>query len=80
MYEHGMRLGREVPGKQGLQRQAQCYLSALNSLRLVKPEYAWIIKPNPLPRAQVRVSYFCTAQKRVYLKVICWFCRKKESN
>ncbi|XP_060553700.1 nuclear pore complex protein Nup160-like [Ruditapes philippinarum] len=45
MYEHGMRLGREVPGKAGLQRQAQCYLAALNALRLVKPEYSWIIKP-----------------------------------
>ncbi|KAL4225759.1 hypothetical protein ACF0H5_016448 [Mactra antiquata] len=45
MYEQGMRLGCEVPGKQGLQRQAQCYLSALNALRLVKPEYSWIIKP-----------------------------------
>ncbi|XP_052801877.1 nuclear pore complex protein Nup160-like [Mya arenaria] len=45
MYEHGMRLGREVPGRQGLQRQAQCYLAALNALRLVKPEYSWIIKP-----------------------------------
>lgn len=40
-----MRLGREVPGKAGLQRQAQCYLAALNALRLVKPEYTWIIKP-----------------------------------
>ena len=61
MYEHGMRLGREVPGKQGLQRQAQCYLSALNALRLVKPEYAWIIKPTPVPRAHVSytdLNYF----------------------
>ena len=56
MYEHGMRLGREVPGKQGLQRQAQCYLSALNALRLVKPEYTWIIKPTPLPQSNTHVS------------------------
>lgn len=45
MYEHGTRLGREVPGKRGLERQAQCYLATMNVLRLVKPEYAWIVKP-----------------------------------
>ncbi|XP_071104860.1 nuclear pore complex protein Nup160-like isoform X1 [Haliotis cracherodii] len=45
MYEHGMRLGRELPGLKGLQRQAQCYLAALNALRLVRAEYAWIVKP-----------------------------------
>ncbi|ESO97630.1 hypothetical protein LOTGIDRAFT_228261 [Lottia gigantea] len=45
MYEYGMRLGREVPGLKGLQRQAQCYLATLNALRLGKPEYAWIVKP-----------------------------------
>ena len=47
MYEHGKRLGCELPGLKGLQRQAQCYLAALNALRLAKPEYAWIV--NPLP-------------------------------
>lgn len=45
MYEHGMRLGREVPSKQGLQKQAHCYLAAMNALRLVNPMYAWIVKP-----------------------------------
>lgn len=45
MYEHGMRLSRECPGKRGLQRQAQCYLAAMNALRLVDPNYAWIVKP-----------------------------------
>ncbi|XP_062566399.1 nuclear pore complex protein Nup160-like isoform X5 [Saccostrea cucullata] len=45
MYEHGMRLGREVPSKQGLQKQAHCYLAAMNALRLVNPMYAWIVRP-----------------------------------
>ncbi|KAL5007266.1 hypothetical protein ScPMuIL_016072, partial [Solemya velum] len=45
MYEHGMRLGREMLNLRGLQRQAQCYLAALNALRLVNPDYAWIVKP-----------------------------------
>ncbi|WAR01460.1 NU160-like protein [Mya arenaria] len=58
MYEHGMRLGREVPGRQGLQRQAQCYLAALNALRLVKPEYSWIIKPTIPTRPSVSGSRF----------------------
>lgn len=58
MYEHGMRLGCEVPGKQGLQRQAQCYLSALNALRLVKPEYSWIIKPTLVTKQNVNDFYY----------------------
>lgn len=45
MCEHGMRLGQEIPGLKGLQRQAQCYLAAMNVLRLVKEDYAWIVKP-----------------------------------
>ncbi|XP_078332937.1 nuclear pore complex protein Nup160-like isoform X1 [Crassostrea virginica] len=45
MYEHGMRLGREVPSRQGLQKQSHCYLAAMNALRLVNPMYAWIVKP-----------------------------------
>ena len=45
MYELGMRIGREVPGLKGLQRQAKCYLAALNALQLVDAKYAWIIKP-----------------------------------
>ncbi|XP_070200542.1 nuclear pore complex protein Nup160-like isoform X2 [Littorina saxatilis] len=45
MYEHGLRLGREMAGVRGLQRQAQCYLVAMNVLRLVHPDYAWIVKP-----------------------------------
>ncbi|XP_052227575.1 nuclear pore complex protein Nup160-like isoform X1 [Dreissena polymorpha] len=53
MYEQGMRLGREVSGRVGLQRQAQCYLAALNALRLVRPEYSWIIKPAPSARVNL---------------------------
>ncbi|XP_072290755.1 nuclear pore complex protein Nup160 [Eucyclogobius newberryi] len=45
MFELGMRLGREVRSRAGLQRQVNCYLSALNCLRLIRPEYAWIVQP-----------------------------------
>uniref|UniRef100_A0A3Q3EQK3 Nucleoporin 160 n=1 Tax=Labrus bergylta TaxID=56723 RepID=A0A3Q3EQK3_9LABR len=41
----GMRLGREVRTRQGLQKQVNCYLSALTCLRLIRPEYAWIVQP-----------------------------------
>lgn len=53
MYEHGMRLGREVPSKHGLQKQAHCYLAAMNALRLVNPMYAWIVKPAAGTETQV---------------------------
>ncbi|XP_064599845.1 nuclear pore complex protein Nup160-like [Liolophura sinensis] len=52
MYEYGRRLGQELPNLKGLQRQAKCYLAALNALRLVDPKYAWIVKPLPQPRLQ----------------------------
>ena len=55
MYEHGMRLGREVPSRQGLQKQALCYLAAMNALRLVNPMYAWIVKPTAGNEMQVRI-------------------------
>ncbi|XP_078662026.1 nuclear pore complex protein Nup160-like [Branchiostoma floridae x Branchiostoma belcheri] len=45
MYEYGLRLGRELPGVKSLQKQAKCYLAAINTLRLVDPKYAWIVKP-----------------------------------
>ncbi|KAM9377512.1 nuclear pore complex protein Nup160 isoform 2-T2 [Pholidichthys leucotaenia] len=45
MFEFGMRLGREVRTRLGLQKQVNCYLSALNCLRLIRPEYAWIVQP-----------------------------------
>ncbi len=47
MYEQAMRLALEVPTLGGLQQQAKCYLAAINSLRLVHPNYAWIVKPVP---------------------------------
>nr|XP_055048716.1 nuclear pore complex protein Nup160 [Misgurnus anguillicaudatus] len=46
MFEYGMRLGREVRTLLGLQKQVNCYLAALNCLRLVQPEYAWIVQPS----------------------------------
>ncbi|XP_020647772.3 nuclear pore complex protein Nup160 isoform X1 [Pogona vitticeps] len=45
MFEYGMRLGREVRTLPGLQKQANCYLAAVNCLRLIRPEYAWIVQP-----------------------------------
>ncbi|KAG2462145.1 nuclear pore complex protein Nup160 [Polypterus senegalus] len=45
MYEYGMRLGREVRTRNGLQKQVNCYLVAMNCLRLIRPEYAWIVQP-----------------------------------
>ncbi|XP_068595416.1 nuclear pore complex protein Nup160 [Brachionichthys hirsutus] len=45
MFEFGMRLGREVRTRLGLQKQVNCYLTALNCLRLIRPEYAWIVQP-----------------------------------
>ncbi|KAM9352421.1 nuclear pore complex protein Nup160 [Symphorus nematophorus] len=45
MFEFGMRLGREVRTRLGLQKQVNCYLAALNCLRLIRAEYAWIVQP-----------------------------------
>lgn len=45
MFEYGMRLGREVRTLRGLQKQGNCFLAALNCLRLIRPEYAWIVQP-----------------------------------
>ena len=48
MYEQGMRLSQETNcGPESLQRQAKCYLACLNTMRLVDPKYAWIVKPVP---------------------------------
>lgn len=38
MYECGMRLGTEVFNKEGLKRQAKCYLACINALKLVKKQ------------------------------------------
>ncbi|KPP68512.1 nuclear pore complex protein Nup160-like, partial [Scleropages formosus] len=46
MFEYGMRLGREVRTHQGLQKQVNCYLAAMNCLRLIRPDYAWIVQPS----------------------------------
>ncbi|XP_045147051.1 nuclear pore complex protein Nup160, partial [Echinops telfairi] len=45
MFEYGMRLGREVRTLRGLEKQGSCYLAAINCLRLIRPEYAWIVQP-----------------------------------
>ncbi|KAM4617495.1 nuclear pore complex protein Nup160 [Discoglossus pictus] len=45
MFEYGMRLGREVRTLRGLQKQVNSYLACLNCLRLIRPEYAWIVQP-----------------------------------
>ncbi|EHB11142.1 Nuclear pore complex protein Nup160 [Heterocephalus glaber] len=45
MFEYGTRLGREVRTLRGLEKQGSCYLAALNCLRLIRPEYAWIVRP-----------------------------------
>ncbi|KAJ8344194.1 hypothetical protein SKAU_G00315230 [Synaphobranchus kaupii] len=45
MFEFGMRLGREVRTRHGLQKQVNCYLAAMNCLRLIRPDYAWIVQP-----------------------------------
>lgn len=40
--------------------QAKCYLAAMNSLRLVEPKNAWIVKP--LDRIGTDVSYIFLLQ------------------
>ncbi|XP_072278003.1 nuclear pore complex protein Nup160 [Pyxicephalus adspersus] len=45
MFEYGMRLGREVRTLRGLQKQVNSYLACLGCLRLIRPEYAWIVQP-----------------------------------
>lgn len=45
MFEYGLRLGREVRTLWGLEKQGNCYLAAINCLRLICPEYAWIVQP-----------------------------------
>uniref|UniRef100_A0A8C5QNX6 Nucleoporin 160 n=1 Tax=Leptobrachium leishanense TaxID=445787 RepID=A0A8C5QNX6_9ANUR len=45
MYEYGMRLGREVRTKEGLEKQVNTYLACLNCMRLIRSKYAWIVQP-----------------------------------
>lgn len=70
MFEYGMRLGREVRTLRGLQKQVNCYLSALNCLRLIRPEYAWIIQPSSGPA--VRFHHSHTMFLRVFY-IVTWF-------
>lgn len=72
MFEFGMRLGREVRTRLGLQKQVNCYLAALNCLRLIRPEYAWIVQP--VSGSTVRTNYAVvsplhTGQQCVHLPV-----------
>uniref|UniRef100_A0A673IUA0 Nuclear pore complex protein Nup160-like n=1 Tax=Sinocyclocheilus rhinocerous TaxID=307959 RepID=A0A673IUA0_9TELE len=53
MFEYGMRLGREVRTLRGLQKQVNCYLAALSCLRLVHPDYAWIVQPSHQPKTRM---------------------------
>ncbi|XP_051916119.1 nuclear pore complex protein Nup160 [Hippocampus zosterae] len=45
MLELGVRLGREVCSVRGLKKQVNCFLAAINCLRLIRPEYAWMVLP-----------------------------------
>ncbi|KAM9816490.1 nuclear pore complex protein Nup160-like [Syngnathus typhle] len=47
MLELAMRLGREVCSVRGLKKQVNCFLAAINCLRLIRPEYAWMVLPVP---------------------------------
>eukprot|EP00731_Ephydatia_muelleri_P011737 Em0006g631a len=48
MYEHGVRLGREVPKPTSLQKQANCLVIAIAALSLTDKRYAWIVRPAKL--------------------------------
>lgn len=45
MCELGLRVGRELRSLLGLQKQVNCFLTALTCLRLISPQYAWIVQP-----------------------------------
>jgi nuclear pore complex protein Nup160 len=46
MYEFGLRLSREVPGIGSLQQQVNCFLTAINLLKLLPDQsQSWILKP-----------------------------------
>ncbi|XP_062521773.1 nuclear pore complex protein Nup160-like isoform X2 [Corticium candelabrum] len=45
MYEYATRLSRERNNLQSLQKQAKCYLAAMNALHIVERKSAWIIRP-----------------------------------
>uniref|UniRef100_A0A3P8X3L6 Nucleoporin 160 n=1 Tax=Cynoglossus semilaevis TaxID=244447 RepID=A0A3P8X3L6_CYNSE len=45
MCELSLRLTREVRSVASLQKQVNCFLSALTCLRLIRPEFSWIVQP-----------------------------------
>ena len=45
MYEYGQRLFQEVPGTASLNKQVLALGMTLDNLRIIDPDYAWIIKP-----------------------------------
>jgi len=45
MYEYSRRLYQEVPGLPSLSKQVLALGMTLNNLRIIDPNYAWIIKP-----------------------------------
>ncbi|CAJ0958600.1 unnamed protein product [Ranitomeya imitator] len=45
MFVYRMHLSREVRTIKGLQKQVNAYLVCLTCLRLIRPEYSWIVQP-----------------------------------
>ena len=52
MYECSVRFGAEVSGVVGLQGQASALLASMNCLRLVEPQYAWVVRPKAVVKSQ----------------------------
>lgn len=85
MFEYGMRLGREVRTLRGLQKQGNCFLAAINCLRLIRPEYAWIVQPasGAVVRMQGASKILsdgnrdidCTSQSAVHGQLSCPACQ-----
>ncbi|XP_061631140.1 nuclear pore complex protein Nup160 isoform X2 [Phyllopteryx taeniolatus] len=47
MLELALRLSREVGSVRSLKKQVNCFLAAINCMRLIRPEYAWMVLPVP---------------------------------
>lgn len=69
MLELGVRLGREVCSVRGLKKQVNCFLAAINCLRLIRPEYAWMV----LPVSEVRTHAHTSHARRSWLMEFCLF-------
>lgn len=69
MLELGVRLGREVCSVRGLKKQVNCFLAAINCLRLIRPEYAWMV----LPVSEVRTHARRTHDGRGSWNFVCSF-------